>query len=258
MSTDRHPDVERWIDRHFAGRLEREHERAMRVHLAEGCPSCRHHYESHLLMGMIDPAALPAEERLARALDVRPARRRWLLPVAVGTAVAAAAVVLMLRAPTQDTGERTTLASRGAPGAAVTLTTYSLSAGKAPEIVDGRVARTGELAFAYSNAAGKRYLMVLGIDEHRHVYWYHPAWTEAGTNPVAVAAAAGPGPHELPEAISHRLDGRRLTLFALFMDAALDVQTVEAVANRWSGTGPLPFEESAGVVQTQERLQVWP
>ena len=32
--------------------------------------------------------------------------------------------------------------------------------------------------------SGKRYLMIFGIDEHRHVYWYYPAWANPAEDPL--------------------------------------------------------------------------
>ena len=76
--------------------------------------------------------------------------------------------------------------------------------------------------------AGRRYLAIFGVDENRRVYWFHPAWTEGVPAPAALPTAAGPGLHELPEAIHHAIDGRQLTVHALFADRAIGVEEIEA------------------------------
>ena len=115
-----------------------------------------------------------------------------------------------------------------------------------------------DLAFAYSNPVGKRFLMVFGVDEHRHVYWFHPTWPVGQPAPVAVRAVEGPGPHELPGAIHHALDGRRLSVYAAFSDRALGARTVEeAVIGLPAATGGLP-SLGEGVVVVERTYEVAP
>ena len=40
----------------------------------------------------------------------------------------------------------------------------------------------------------------------------------------------GPGPHELPEAIGHAYDGRKLDLFAVFAPAPIGVTAIEELS----------------------------
>jgi len=228
-----HAETWRSIDRHFEGRLDTRGEAAMREHLPE-CADCRAHYRRHLLYSRLARKGAPPRERLARGLGLRLAPRqsegRASGPLAVGGVVLALAAVLLLvrtrhRSGVEDGG----FVARGGGAPAAALWIYRLADHHRPEIVGDRVSGADELAFAYGNAAGKRYVAIFAADEHRHLYWYYPAWPPGRTTPPAadVAAQAGPGPHELREAVQHTFDGRHLSLVTVLSDEPLNVAAVE-------------------------------
>jgi hypothetical protein len=72
--------------------------------------------------------------------------------------------------------------------------------------------------------------MVFAVDEHAHVYWYHPTWRVDAPPPAAVAARVGPGPFELPSATRHDFDGRRLIVHTVFARRAVGVEEIERAA----------------------------
>jgi Putative zinc-finger len=224
------------IDAHFAGRISPEAERRMREHLPD-CADCRRHYERHLVLAGLDPGSLPAMRRIGRALGLRlpassaatasaPRPMRWMV-AATASAAALAAVFLVVR-PRGDGGQYT--ARGGAEPAMPALFVYELQPVR--ELAPGdRVRRTDDLAFAYANPGGYRRLLVFGVDEHRHVYWYYPAWTNPADDPRAVPLPDGRGDrtkHELPEGIRHDIDGDHLTLYAEFLNDDVGVRSVEA------------------------------
>jgi hypothetical protein len=231
----------RAIAQHFAGRGTPAADGAMRAHVG-ACASCRRHYDRHLMLASLDPRGRRAKERIARGLGLRvaapPPRRRgaWL---ALGALVPAAAAVLLLapRAPDPDA-----FTSRGAPAggheAAPAVWIYRVGRDGAVHLADGTIHADDELAFAYSNTARRPYLLIFGVDEHRHVYWFHPAWRVGAPPPAAVRASAGPGPFELPEAIRQHTDGRQLTIYALLSGQPLQADTVEAAIRRAGAAGP--------------------
>jgi hypothetical protein len=98
--------------------------------------------------------------------------------------------------------------------------------------LQGILGRDEELAFAYHGGGTDRRLLVFARDEHAHVYWYHPAWTEPASDPESIALDPTPGLHELPAAIAHALDGRRLELCWLFTTEPLRARQVEAALGR--------------------------
>jgi hypothetical protein len=208
------------VDRHFAGGIDPAGEHALRGHLP-GCDGCRERYERHLLLARLTRSGPSAEDRLARGLGLAAPRRRWLVPSAVAVAVAVV-LGLFVALPRREAGFQ----ERGGPIATQGLRVYRVSSGdRLTPILGGSVAREDELAFGYENRNARRRLMIFGIDEAGRVYWYHPAWTDAAQNPVAVPVE--PGIHDLPEAIAQPLLGHRLEIHALFTDDPLDVRSVE-------------------------------
>jgi hypothetical protein len=229
-----HEEALRAVDRHFTGRLAPAKETAMRAHLP-GCAACRDRYQRHLSLARIDRRVPSARERLARGLglDAGTARATRSGTRAGLALVAAAAVALVLVARPRTRSDDAGFLARGAATRAGGLWIYRVTDGAAPSLVSGALAAGDELAFAYANPASKRYLAIFGVDEHRHVFWYYPSWVVGAPPPSAVPASAGPGPHELPEAVRHPLDGRRLDVYALFTDEHLGVAAIEqALARR--------------------------
>ncbi len=256
------------ISAHFAGRISPAAEAGMRAHLPT-CAECRDCYRRHHLLARLDPAAPPAQERIARALGFgarrAPGRARWLafsLPLA-----GAVAAALLVWAPAERSrGDHAVaeapVARAGGMTAGSRLFIYRFDAGsgaRAPQLVDRSVRGGDELAFAYSNPAGRRYVAIFGVDDQRRVYWFHPAWPVGAPAPRAIAAAAGPGPHELPEAIHHDVAGRRLTIRAAFADRALAVGDIEAaVQSAGADSGALASRLGPDVVVTERVLDVRP
>ena len=169
------------VDRHFGGRSRLATDRQLREHLPT-CATCRTRYDRQLLLARLDPRAPSAEDRLARGLGFSPApkRYRYLLP-------AFAAVALCFAVWPRSAGFQ----ARGTPEQ---LFVYRVRAGQAPAQVSGEIAPGDELAFAYANAR-HRHLLIYGVDEHGHVYWYHPAWPDGAAAPIAISTDSSPGTH---------------------------------------------------------------
>jgi hypothetical protein len=245
VGRDEHRAARTAIDAHFAGRAAPATEMTMRAHLP-GCPDCRAFYRRHHLLARLDPAAVPAEERIGRGLGFRtrrgPSFRHWLRRLVIpfgATAVAAAALLIVARP-----GANIAPVARGANAmtarAPQHLLVYRFAPGaRTPALLQGSMRSGDELAFAYTNPSGRRYLAIFGVDEQRHVYWFHPAWRAGAPAPAALPAAAGPGPHELPEAIQHAVVGQRLTIHALFADRAVGVEEIEAAVRGGAAGGAL-------------------
>ena len=223
------------IDAHFQGRAASGAERQMRLHVS-GCAACRGYYERHLLLAAADPGgALHAHERLARGLGlgrVADARARfgwrWALGAAAALGLFALVGVRLVR-PGRPEPQ-----ARGTASPPSQLLVYAIAPrGSTVRVTAGtRLERDGRLAFAYVNIAHKRRLMVFAVDEHRHVFWYHPAWQDARDNPVGVPIAADEAVHEIPQAVRHRFEGERLQLFGVFDDRDTSVRDVEAAVAR--------------------------
>jgi hypothetical protein len=196
----------------------------MRLHLPD-CASCRGYYEKHLVLASLDPLAPSAERRIAAGLGLAPAEaaprsRAWAL---AGT-MAAVTIVFLIGRP-WDVFTPRGPTDRGP--ALPQLFVYRLQ--PVGKLAPGATVHRGDdLAFAYANPSGFGRLLVFGVDEHKHVYWYYPAWSNAADDPRAIPIASGaPEVRELPEAIRHDLDGDRLMLYAEFSNDDLDVRAIE-------------------------------
>ena len=222
------------IGAHFNGTISPAQERAMRDHMI-GCEDCRAYYKRKLLLANLDPKGLDSRDRLARGLGI--ARRRHpRRPMAL---IAVAATVLVFMAIWHGrtvTSGKDGFVSRGEDGRgeATRLWIYRVPPGEQAVSAGDEMDATDELAFAYENTEGRKYLLVFGLDEHGNVYWYHPAWTEPSENPPATSVSTEPGIHELPEAVRHPIEGDRLRIFGIFTDRPLTVKQVE-VAVRENG-----------------------
>jgi hypothetical protein len=232
------------VDDHFARRISPENERILRAHL-EVCDDCVKVYDAHLLFERITGDAAQSRERLAAGLGFHVASRRPSAPrvLAMGLAAALAALFLvhLTIARHESTKQETEFAARGAARVETPrILAYALGPTRELALSD-RVRATDQLAFAYTNPTGFRHLLVFGVDEHRHVYWYHPAWRSHDEHPRALAIEDGPAARELPDAIRHDLDGHSLTVYAVFLDDDIPVERVEQlVASRAPGE-PLPL-----------------
>jgi hypothetical protein len=243
------------VDRHFAGSISPPDERRLREHLP-GCARCRERYERHLLLAKLDPSAPDARTRLGRGLglEARPPSTPWrlvLVPLAV--ACLALFMVRLPWGPSADSG----FTPRGAGNAVVDakLLVYAVEPGGHTTLLGPSLHATQELAFAFRNPDGHRYLMVFARDAEGRVYWYHPSWTEPAADPLAIPIQASKEARELPEAISHPLTPGPLSLHAVFLDAPLSVRQMEALLPK---DGALEDRLPAGADATVIQLQVTP
>ena len=240
------------VDRHFAGTISPGAERVMREHLST-CDSCRGLYGRHLLLARLDPQGLSSAERIARGLGLRLRPKITAMRVAAVTATAvAAALLLRIHSGTDGFSAR---GGVGGPAASASrVFVYEVSPGRAPALARDALRSGDELAFAYENGASKRRLVIFGVDEHGHVYWFHPAWTRESDDPVAIPIEADDQRHELPVAIRQPFDGEHLDIRSVFMDDPISVHQVEALLRK-SPRGPLPIP---GALETSLTVAVAP
>jgi hypothetical protein len=235
----------RRVDRAFMGRPGGAAAQGMRRHLA-GCERCRRRYERHLLA----EAALPdgdarAEERLWREIarvasePLRP-RRTWLVPLVLAAAAFVLVPFLLVRQ------EREAPVARGGSGPvlAPSLHVFRAVSGGTPEPAGTSIRGSDGLLFAYSNpGTAYSHLMVFALDEQQRVYWYYPAYEQAGQDPEAVAIASARAGVELAEVIHHPLPPGQVRLFALFLPRAEHVLAVESAVTAAYGAGRAPLAQ---------------
>jgi len=219
------------VDRHFARQLDPAGERAMREHLPT-CSQCRARYEKQLLLEQLDPDAAGPQARIASGLGIGGARPalRAATPFMGALALAAAIAFLVMRPAGPGSPLDTGFTARGGGDAssaddASYVIVYRGGSDAGPTRAGASIHRGDELSFGYGNTANKRYLMVYGVDEHRHVFWYYPAWSDPKEDPHSIPITAGA--QSLPDAIKHELDGKQLEIHAVFTDLPLAVKAVE-------------------------------
>jgi hypothetical protein len=226
------------IDRYFERRLGRRAEVAMRDHLS-ACGRCQARYRRQLMAEALLPDGDGlAEARLWAGIEraAAAAGRGWAgagRTLGVVLALGAATGGLLLLAGQHAPAPRAPALVERGPGGALALAP-ALHVFRVP--TPGRAEPAGQalgagegLVFAYSNP-GSRYgwMMVFGVDEDYRVYWFYPAFEQAGQDPESPAIARGRSGVELGEEIRHRFAGGRLRLFALFLEQPARVSAVEA------------------------------
>ena len=236
------------VDAHFAGSITPARERELRSHLP-ACETCRDYYERHLLLSALDPEARRPQDRLGTGLGFAPAPKpSKAVPFAM--ALCAAAALLLAVVPfkgNRPDGSDGFFARGSASAADPKLLSYRIERGQLPKSLGHAMRTADELAFAYANPGAYEKLMVFAVDEHRHVYWYHPEWSSQADDPHAISIAPGAEVREIPAAVSHSFDGSDLTLYAIFSNEDLSVRKVEQMVQRSKSLDePLPVK---GVVK---------
>ena len=215
------------VDTYFDHGLPPPEAHALYEHIP-ACASCRERYNRQLVLESLLPESTGPKARLRTTLDIPASRtvltsRRWWGPAAAVLAMAACAL-LFVRRPRDDAGfhargDATSLAPR--------LDVYRLQ-GSAPSYVVDVVGRQDELAFTYTNPTGKKRVLVFAVDEHRHVYWYYPAWTRADETVTSIPIVTTREPVELKEGVTHDFDTSRVRIYGVFTDEAMTTREVEA------------------------------
>jgi hypothetical protein len=227
------------IDRYFVRGLSPRAEQAMRQHVAR-CARCRRRYEANLAAEAALPGgALLAEQRLwqgitgaASAPDTARASlraRRFMLAGAFSAATLVAVVWFSPWRERQPGG----LVERGSHEDEALHRTPSLQIfrrGEAsvPEPVRDTIHGGDALMFAYSNPGRRyRFLMVFGVDDHRRIFWYYPAYERDVDAPRAIAIQAERLGVELGDAVTHALVEGGLRVYGLFLEDSATVSAIE-------------------------------
>jgi hypothetical protein len=233
------------VDAHFAGTISPADERSLRGHLPT-CAACTAYYDRHIVLASLDPRSLRPEDRMAIGLGLAQPRAPFPAWSAIGAVAAAAVIalaVLQARPPVE-------FAPRGAPAVGhPSFFAYRIDPASRLSAQGSTIRANDDLAFAFTNPGGLRRLLVYGVDEHRHVYWYYPAWSDPTDDPRAIVVDRGEALRELPEAIRHEIDGNRLTIHAVFLDEDVSVRQVE----RWLAE-PRTSDEPLPSTRYEERL----
>jgi hypothetical protein len=185
--------------------------------------------------------------RLVEEGGSRPGRHRsrWWSPRVFGLAAAAAALAVLLptvlldrrhaaMGPENEYRAKSALPAHDARSRWIALNAFRLSGEAAPQPIHDVLHKEDGLLFSYTNLGPEpfSYLMIFGIDEDRHVYWYYPAFLDARDNPKGIDIVKGGSRVGLQEVIAHPYREGTLILFGLFSDRAVSVSDIELAARR--------------------------
>jgi hypothetical protein len=251
------PDVER-VDLHFSRRLSTDGEKAMREHMP-GCASCRERYERYLLLERLDPGSGGAKTRIASGLGFGPERPKLLQLAAPAFAAVAVAAALVLFVGRRSGNDDADFVARGGDAEVDESTSVYVYTARDRDGGAARAAATlrpnDDLAFEYENRTGKSWLMIFGVDEHRHVYWYYPAWMDPADDPSSIAIHRTTRREPLPDAVRQVMDGAELDVRAVFSDAPLSVKTVEREIGA-APPGAAKYLSGSGIVERSIRFRI--
>jgi hypothetical protein len=197
----------------------------------------------------LDPIDLvPAVRQAITAMPAPAPRRRQAWPFLAMAAVmllAASGMIASRLAGRDGQGGadeefRAKAASGDTPGAAndrwVNVTAYRVAAdapaSAAPEPLGARLRPGDGLLFSFDNLAPTPfgYVMIFAVDGAGAVYWFYPAYEQAGTDPASIATGASAGGQravELPDLIRHAFPAGPLAIYGVFTHAPLRVSRVE-------------------------------
>lgn len=236
------------VDAHFTSRGA-EPSGEWRAEVAAS-PKARRRYARWLLLSKLDRRQASAEERIARSLGLARPRRspaQWMAALGMAAAVAMALLVVLPRLG--DEGYQ----ARGGGDAAIAseLRVFRVEGGAGSALgADAAIQRGDELAFAYRNPLGRAWLLVFAVDATGNVYWFHPAWTDAAEDPLAIPATRSEELVELPSATAHAWSASPVTVYAWLSDQRRSVREVEAVLK------PGALSVPAGDVLLRQTLRV--
>lgn len=137
-----------------------------------------------------------------------------------------------------DSEFRAKAAGPDTPGAAsdrwVNVSAYRVAAdapaGARPEPLGQRLRPGDGLLFSFDNlgATPFGYLMIFAVDGAGEVYWFYPAYEQAGADPASISIRGqGPRAVELPDLIRHSFPAGPLAIYGVFTHAPLRVSRIE-------------------------------
>ena len=209
--------------------------------------------DSQLVRDLCAPVAPPIATLVARVmarLDDPPARPRWpFAALATAVAVAAGAVLWLALPRNGELTARGTTRDELPRLAGITL--FALDGELRPLAAGSRVTTATAYVAAYRNAGrAPAYALVFALDAAGDVHWLYPAFTDAATDPAAIALAPAPAPTLLADTVV--LDEPApgpLVLCSLVTAAPLHVSDIErmphalaALRARWPDLDAVPVE----------------
>jgi hypothetical protein len=184
-------------------------------------------------------------------LAARPKSRKWPVITAAGVLlVALAALVFFLLQsgrPDDEFRVKSDLPPVMEQDRWVGIQAFSVGDSGAPAALGDVHEKSDYLIFSYTNLGESPYgfLMIFAVDEQGRVYWFHPAYTQAGEDPVSVKISRGAERIELREKVRHEYPAGRLWIYGLFTSEPVKVSSIEKMIEAAARGERIPLPGSA-------------
>ena len=213
-------------------------------HLA-ACPACRQNLQEQ--RAMLKLLSEPDEElqkidlvddvrRLIRTQPVRPRRK---LPaasfhIALLLALAGAVALWFLTAEEDEFRRKSAAPAAHQQDRWVGLQAFSVGDTDQPHRLGETMEPGDSLLFAYTNLGEKPfpYMMIFAVDSQREAYWFYPAYTHEGTDPMSIPIGGNVSAAELFEKIRHDFPSGPIWIYGLFTRKPLHVSAVESIVQK--------------------------
>lgn len=177
--------------------------------------------------------------------------RKWSFIAAAGIVLLALATLVVFLLQSGKTDDEFTVKSDLPPVLEqdrwVGIQAYSVGASGTPMELGDIHRESDYLIFSYTNLGENPFdfMMVFAVDEKGRVYWYHPAYTQEGEDPVSITISKGAERIELREKVRHDYPEGRLWIYGLFTNAPMRVSSIEKMLTTTTRGKRIPIEGSA-------------
>jgi hypothetical protein len=246
---------------YLVGEVTRSQSEEIEEHLSL-CGVCRKELESlRDMTGRIGKPAGRGEERdhlpdIRRRIEkgdlaIRRKSRKW--PVIASACVLlvalAALVFFLLRSgePDDEFRVKSDLPPATEQDRWVGIQAFSVGDSGTPAALRDVHKKSDYLVFSYTNLGESPYdfMMIFAVDERGRVYWFHPAYTQAGEDPVSVKISRGAERVELREKVRHEYPEGRLWIYGLFTNEPMKVSSIEKMLKAAEPGERIPLQGSA-------------
>lgn len=187
-----------------------------------------------------------------------PGRRRWPFVAAGGAVVVAIVITVILVLQAVKTDDEFRVKSDQPPATEqdrwAGIQAFSVGAADTPAALEAVHRKSDFLIFTYTNLGESPYdfLMIFAVDGQGRVYWFHPAYTQTGEDPLSIRISKGAERIELKEKVRHDFPEGRLWIYGLFTRKPMKVSSIEQIMKTTAPGARIPLQGSAQQILVTE------
>jgi hypothetical protein len=256
------------LAKYLVGEVTLSQAEEMEKHLSS-CKACMQELEAmREMVGRISESTEQVEQKdhlpeVRRRIDLgddgfRYRRRRWPVFALAGAAIIALAVAGFLVFGSTGQDDEFRVKADEPPISEqdrwVGIEAFRMRGSGAPVSLGDEVRKSDYLILTYTNLGVRPYdyLMIFAVDEQGEVYWFHPAYTQKGEDPLSIKIAKGADRVELREQVRHDYPEGKLWIYGLFTRKPLGVSSVEQMVKNTARGERFPVKGSGQHVLTTE------